>query len=81
MGETITEYNKLKDDPHLIEIWTVAFGKEFESLAQGNNKTGAKDMQSLFVMDPADAHNTPKDRIITFGRIDVVYHEQKDDPN
>jgi len=38
-------------------------------------------MQSLFVMDPADAHNTHKDRIITFGRIDVVCHEQKDNPN
>ena len=58
-----------------------AFGKEFGTLAQGDNKTGARIINSLFVMDPADIRNIPKDRVIAYGRIVPDYREQKEDPN
>ncbi len=36
-GETISSYKKLKHDPATTEIWQTAFGKNFESMAQGDN--------------------------------------------
>jgi hypothetical protein len=50
-GELITKYQKLQRDPVLKETWTTAFGKEFGSLAQGDNKTKAIGTDSLFVLD------------------------------
>ena len=38
-GETITSYKKLQRDPVMKEIWTKALGKEFGSLAQGDDLT------------------------------------------
>jgi len=80
-GGTITKYNKLKDDPELKEIWTTAFGKEFGTLSQRDDKTSAKGTNSLFVMDPADIRNISKNRVIAYGRIVPDYREQKEDPN
>jgi hypothetical protein len=39
-GETITSYKKLMHNRATMEIWQTAFGKDFGSMAQGNNKTG-----------------------------------------
>ena len=38
-GETITQYQKLKDDPATKDIRNTAFGKEFGNMAQGDKKT------------------------------------------
>ena len=62
-------------------VWKKVFGKDFGSLAQGDNKTGSEDKNSLFVMDPSKVKNTPKDRTVTYGRIVVNYRSQKADPN
>ena len=47
--EVITKYSKLSNDPEMREVWIAGFGKEFVRLAQGDNKTGAKCTNSLFV--------------------------------
>ena len=42
MGETISSYKKLMNDPTTIEIWQTAFRKYFGGMAQGGNKRGRK---------------------------------------
>ena len=55
-GETISSYKKLMKDPATAEIWQTAFWKEFKGTAQGNNKTGPKETNAMFVMN----HNNIK---------------------
>jgi hypothetical protein len=49
-GETISSYKKLMHDPATAEIWQTAFGKDLQGMAQGNNKTGQKGINTMFVM-------------------------------
>jgi hypothetical protein len=49
-GETISSYVKLMHNPATAEIWQTAFGKDFEGIAQGNNKMGKKSINAMFVM-------------------------------
>ncbi len=81
-GETISSYRQLMNDPETAEVWQTAFGKDFGRMAQGNNKTGQKGTNSVFVM----THN--KINIAkaaghkwTYARIVVDYCPQKEDPN
>ncbi len=37
-------------DPATAEVWQTAFGKEFGGMAQGDNKTGPKGTNAIFVM-------------------------------
>ena len=80
-GETITKYKKLIAIPEFTETWETAFGKEFGNQAQGDNKTGEKGTNTLFVMDHEQIANIPKDRTVTYGRIVIDYRPQKSDPN
>eukprot|EP00804_Cyclotella_cryptica_P015897 CCRYP_006383-RA/>CCRYP_006383-RA protein AED:0.07 eAED:-0.04 QI:0/0/0/1/0/0/2/0/1375 len=80
-GETITKYKQLINIPQMREIWTTAFGKEFGNLAQGDNKTGEKGTDSIFVMSHDDIANIPKGRTVTYGRIVIDFQPQKADPN
>jgi hypothetical protein len=50
MRETISSYKKLMNDPASAEVWQTAFGKDFGRMAQGDNKTGQKETNALFVM-------------------------------
>ena len=50
MGEIISSYKHLMNDPAMAEIWQTAFGKDFGGMAQGDNKTGQKGTNSMFVM-------------------------------
>jgi hypothetical protein len=50
MGETITSYKHLMNNPKTAEMWQIAFGKDFGGMAQGNNKTGQKGTNSVFIM-------------------------------
>ncbi len=50
MGETISSYKKLMNDPASAEIWQTAFGKDFGGMAQGDNKMGQKGTNTMFVM-------------------------------
>jgi hypothetical protein len=49
-GEIISSYKQLMNDPETAEIWQTAFGKDFGKMAQGDNKTGQKGTNSVFVM-------------------------------
>ena len=48
--ETITSYKRLMHDPATAEVWQTVFGKDFGGMAQGNDKTGQKGTNSIFVM-------------------------------
>ncbi len=37
-GKTISSYKKLMHDPATAEVWQMAFGRDFGSMAQGDNK-------------------------------------------
>jgi hypothetical protein len=37
-------------NPATAEIWQTAFGKDFDGMAQGDNKTGKKGTNTMFVM-------------------------------
>jgi hypothetical protein len=50
MGETILSYKKLMNDPVMVEVWQTAFGKDFGGMAQGDNKTGQKGTNAMFMM-------------------------------
>ena len=80
-GETISKYRTLAKDPATREIWTTAWGKEWGNMAQGDNKTGEKGSNSIFVLDHEQIRNIPKDQTITYARMVVDFRPQKADPN
>ncbi len=49
-GETISSYKCLMHNPDTSEVWQTAFSKDFGGMAQGDNKTGQKGTNSIFVM-------------------------------
>ena len=80
-GETISNYKKLANDPVMREVWTKSLGKEFGSLAQGDDLTKTPGTNTLFVLDHEQIKNIPKDRTITYAKIVVDFRPQKADPN
>jgi hypothetical protein len=48
--KTISSYKQLMNDLDTVEIWKTAFGKDFDSMAQEDNKTGQKGTDSIFIM-------------------------------
>ena len=81
-GETITSYKRLMHDPATAEIWQTAFGKDFGGMAQGDEKTGQKGTNSIFVMEHDEIRQAKKDgKQFTYARIVVDYRPQKEDPN
>ena len=38
------------NDAETAEVWQTAFGKDFGGMAQGDNKTGQKGMNSVLIM-------------------------------
>ena len=65
MGETITSFKKLADDPITRSTWTTGYGKEFGHMAQGDEKTGTKGKNCIFVMNHDEIANIPKDCVVT----------------
>ena len=72
-GETISSFKRLKDDPATAETWNTAFGKDFGGMAQGDNKTGQKGTNSIFVMTHAEISRIPQDRTVTYAQIVVNF--------
>ena len=64
-----------------MEIWQIAFGKYFEGMAQGGNKTGQKGTNAIFVMTHAEILLIPSDRTITYTRVVVNFCLQKIGPH
>ncbi len=80
-GETISSYKKMMNDPAMAEIWQTAFRKDFGGMAQGDNKTGQKGTNAMFVM----THNKIKQAVaagkfFTYMNPVVDYRAQKEDP-
>ena len=61
MGETISSYKKLMNNPATMEIWQTAFGKDFGGMAQGYNKMGQKGTNAIFLMTHAEILLIPAD--------------------
>jgi hypothetical protein len=80
-GEHITSYLKLMQDPETSDVWLWAFGKDFGGVCQGDNKTGTKGTDAMFVMEPKDVPNIPKDQPPTYAKVVIAYHPQKEDPH
>ena len=53
-GQAISSYKKLMNDPATAEVWQMPFGKDFGSMCQGDNKTGQKGTNAMFVMTHND---------------------------
>ncbi len=68
-------------NPTTAEMWQTAFGKDFGGMAQGDNKTGQKGTNSIFVMTHSEIPLTPNDRMVTYARIVVDFRPQKADPH
>ena len=49
-GKTISSYKKLMHNPATAKTWQTAFCKDFGGMAQGDNKTGQKGTNAMFVM-------------------------------
>ncbi len=60
-----------------MEIWQTTFGKDFGGMAQGDNKTGQKGTNSIFVMTHAEILLIPADQTITYTRVIVNFCPQK----
>ncbi len=69
-------------DPATAEVWQTAFGKDFDGMVQGNNKTGQKGTNAMFVMTHDEiAHAYQKKKVFTFANPVVDYCPQKEYPN
>ena len=78
--ETITQYKKLQHDPDLKKLWVPAMSKELHRLAQG--KPGiTKGSNTIFFMTHEEICNIPTDRTVTYARVVINHHPQKEDPN
>ncbi len=80
-GATISSYKKLMNDPATAEVWQTAFGKDFGGMAQGDNKTGQKGTNAMFLMMREDiAHAHAAGKFFTYANPVVNYRPQKEDP-
>ena len=50
-------------------------------MSQGDDKTGQKATNAMFVMSPQDIPNIPKDHIVTYAQVVVDHRPQKADPS
>jgi len=81
-GETISSYKRLMKDPATAEVWQMAFGKEFGGMAQGDNKTGQKGTNAMFIMNHDDIKKIlAAGTKITYANLVVDHCPQKEDPN
>ncbi len=80
-GKTISSYKRLMHNPDTLEVWQTAFGKDFGGMAQGDNKTGQKGTNSIFVMTHDEIQALPKNQTVTYARIVVDFRPQKVDPH
>ncbi len=81
-GETISSYKKLMYNPATTEVWQTAFGKDFGSMAQGDNKTGQKGTNAMYVMTHDKiARTIVVNKHFTYGNPVVDYRPQKEFPH
>jgi hypothetical protein len=80
-GETISGYKRLMHDPAMAEVWQMVFGKDFGGMAQGDDKTGQKGTNSIFVVTHTKIKQAYVDKVtFTYAQIVVDFRPQKEDP-
>ena len=79
-GKTISSYKQLMNNPVPANTWQMAFGKDFRSMCQGDNKTGTKGTNTMVMMKPEEVDHMPAARLATYANIIVDYQPQKDAP-
>ncbi len=62
-------------------VWQAAFGKDFGGMAQGNNKTGQKGTNSIFVMSRDEVKRIPKNQTVTYACVVVDFSPLKANPH
>jgi hypothetical protein len=80
-GEAISSYKRLMHDPATSEVWQTAFVNDFGGMAQGDNKTGQKGTNSIFVLTHKEIQLIPTSQTVTYARIVVNFCPQKADPH
>ncbi len=81
-GEAISGYKRLMNDTETAEVWQTAFGKDFGGMAQGDDKTGQKGTNSVFIMTHKEINIAKKaGHKWTYAQIVVDFRPQKEDPN
>jgi hypothetical protein len=81
-GKTISSYQKLMHIPATAKTWQTVFGKDFNSMAQGDNKTGQKGTNAMFVMSHNEIkHMLCEGKKFTYGNPVIDYRPHKDDPH
>jgi hypothetical protein len=69
-------------DPATADIWQTAFGKDFGGMAQGDNKTGQKGTNAMFVMNHDEIKTVLKvGKKYIHANLVVAHRPQKADPN
>jgi hypothetical protein len=76
----ITQYRKLMKEPLLKDLWTKAMSKELHQLAQGCPGI-TKGTNTIFYLSHAKILSIPKDMTVSYGRIVIDHHPQKENPN
>jgi hypothetical protein len=79
--DTISSYKKLMNDPATAEIWQMAFRKDFGGMAHGDNKTGQKGTNAMFIMTHEEIKQVVSaGKFFTYMNPVVDYRPQKKDP-
>ncbi len=67
-------------NPTTAEVWQTAFGKDFGEMAQGDNKTGQKGTNAMFIMTHDEISQAIREKKnFTFANPVVDYRPQKKD--
>jgi hypothetical protein len=81
-GKTISSYKKLMHNPATVEVWQTAFGKGFGEMVQGDEKTGQKGTNSIFVKNHNKIRKAYAEKQkFTYTKIVVDYCPQKENPH
>jgi hypothetical protein len=67
-------------NPATSKMWQTAFGKDFGGMVQGNNKTGQKGANSIFVMTHDKITGILKNQTFTYAQVVVNFCPQKSGP-
>jgi hypothetical protein len=68
------------DDPALKDPWVPAMSKELHRLAQGKDGVTVG-TNTIFYFTHDEIRHIPKDKMLTYTRIVINHHPQKDNPN
>ncbi len=68
-------------NPATAKVWQTAFGRDFGSMAQRDNKTGQKGINAMFVTTHNEiAHAQAANKFLTYRNPVIDYRPQKEFP-